>query len=75
MHLHHLVYFVFTMLFTCYMKSVIVIILITMVFLIQNARPSFERVSVGSDDSESLCFRKTSCSFSRLCLQRLNSTV
>jgi len=74
-HSHHSVYFVFTMLFTCYMQSVIVIMLITIVFFLQNARPRLKRVSVGRGGFERLSLRKTSCGLSRLFLWRLNSAV
>lgn len=57
------------------MKSVIVIMLITVVVSLLNARPPFKRVSVGGDDFETLCLRKTSCHFLRLFLRGLNSTA
>lgn len=62
-HSHYLVHFVFTMLSTCCMQSVIVITLIIVIFFFQNARPPFESASVGSDDFDSICLRKTSCFF------------
>lgn len=55
--------FAFAVLFTCCMQSVVVITLITVIFFLQNARPLFESASVGSDDFDSLCLRKTSCFF------------
>lgn len=45
------------------MQSVTVITLITVIFSFQNARPPFESASVGSDDFDSICLRKTRCFF------------